>query len=256
MEKSDIIKLLELYRKGGLDTGEAAERLMAGGVEQMGYAAIDTDREGRTGIPEVIYSEGKTPLQVAGIAEKMTGRGIPVLATRAGRDVYDEVLKRIPGATYFERARAIVYQPEKPPVSEGYLAVVTAGTSDIPVAEEAAVTAEFLGNTVERVFDVGVAGIHRLYHRLDLIREANVIIVVAGMEGALASVVGGMVSRPVIGVPCSTGYGANFGGVSALLSMLNSCATGVSVVNIDNGFGAACQAHLINSLKSKAKDKL
>ena len=158
------------------------------------------------------------------------------------------LLKRIPGAIYHRQARAIVYQPEKPPVTESYIAIVSAGTSDIPVSEEAAITAEFLGNRVERIYDVGVAGIHRLFHRLELIRGAKVIIVVAGMEGALASVMGGLVDKPVIGVPCSAGYGANFGGVSALLSMLNSCASGVSVVNIDNGFGAACQASLVNKL--------
>lgn len=254
MEKTEIIRLLEQYRSGKLKGEEVAAKLMGGGVEQLGFAAIDTDRESRTGIPEVIYSEGKTPAQVAEIAARMAGRGIPVLATRAGREVFDEVVKSIPGAVYYERARAIVHQEEKPSPAGGYLAVVTAGTSDIPVAEEAAVTAEFLGNKVERIFDVGVAGIHRLFDRLEVIRGAEVVIVVAGMEGALASVVGGMVSRPVIGVPCSTGYGANFGGVSALLSMLNSCATGVSVVNIDNGFGAACQAHLIVRQNLKVKN--
>lgn len=246
MEEKDILKLLEQFKKGNLGQEEITERLMALGVESLGYAAIDTDRDRRTGIPEVIYSSGKTPGQVAEIALKMVERGIPVLATRATREIYDAVRKAIPKAVYFEQARAIIYQPERPVSSEGYIAVVTAGTSDVPVAEEAAVTAEFLGNRVERIYDVGVAGIHRLFHRMDLIKGARVVIVVAGMEGALASVVGGLVDKPVIGVPCSTGYGANFGGVSALLSMLNSCAAGVSVVNIDNGFGAACQAHLIN----------
>ena len=248
MEEKDIIRLLELYKKGELDRKEITEKLLALGVESLGYAAIDTDRDRRTGIPEVIYSEGKTPQQVAEIAERMHKRGIPVLATRASREVYDAVNEKIPGAIYRQEARTIVYQPEQPDPTEGYIAVVSAGTSDMPVSEEAAVTAEFLGNRVERVYDVGVAGIHRLFHRMDLIKGARVVIVVAGMEGALASVVGGMVDKPVIGVPCSTGYGANFGGVSALLSMLNSCAAGVSVVNIDNGFGAACQASLINKL--------
>jgi NCAIR mutase (PurE)-related protein len=253
MDKTEIIRLLEQYKKGGLDTSETAEKLLNPGVDPLGYAAIDTDREQRTGIPEVIYSEGKTPAQVAEIALRMKERGIPVLATRAGREVYDEVHRRIKGAVYYELARAIVYQPSKPALTEHYIAVVTAGTSDIPVAEEAAVTAEFLGNRVERIFDVGVAGIHRLMNRLDLIRGASVVIVVAGMEGALASVVGGMVSTPVIGVPSSTGYGANFRGVSALLAMINSCAAGVSVVNIDNGFGAACTAHLINKSNRAAE---
>jgi NCAIR mutase (PurE)-related protein len=246
MEKSDILRLLESFRKGELAQEEIADQLMSPGVESLGYAALDTDRYGRTGIPEVIYSSGKTAAQVAEIAERLHKRGIPVLATRAGQEVFEAVRKKIPGAVYHEAAKAIMYQPGEPDRTGSYIAVVTAGTSDIPVAEEAAVTAEFLGNRVERVYDVGVAGIHRLFHKMELIKGARVIIVVAGMEGALASVVGGMVDKPVIGVPCSTGYGANFGGVSALLAMLNSCASGVSVVNIDNGFGAACQAHLIN----------
>ncbi|MEN8155827.1 MAG: nickel pincer cofactor biosynthesis protein LarB [Bacteroidota bacterium] len=246
------MKLLESYREGQLGQEEITEQLLSKGVDSLGYAAIDTDREARTGMPEVIYSEGKTPEQVAEIAGRMVERKIPVLATRAGKEVYEAVRIRIPGAIYHEGAKIIVHQPEKPEPTGSYISVVTAGTSDIPVAEEAAITAEFLGNRVERIYDVGVAGIHRLFHRMELIRGAQVIIVVAGMEGALASVVGGMVDRPVIGVPCSTGYGANFGGVSALLAMLNSCAAGVSVVNIDNGFGAACQASLINKLKVKS----
>ncbi len=248
MEKKEILELLESLSKGETSQEEVAEQLSARGMDSLGYAVIDTDRQGRTGIPEVIYSAGKTPLQVAEISARMNERGIPVLATRADPDMYAAVKKKIPGAIYHEIARAIVYQPEKPELSEGYIAVVSAGTSDMPVSEEAAITAEFLGNRVERIYDVGVAGIHRLFHRMELIRGASVVIVVAGMEGALASVVGGMVDKPVIGIPCSTGYGANFGGVSALLAMLNSCAAGVSVVNIDNGFGAACQAHLINRL--------
>ncbi len=245
MDKREIAKLLELFDRGEINQEETMQKISALGLEELGFATIDTDRYRRTGIPEVIYSEGKTPRQVAEIAQRMLARGIPILATRASREVYDAVAKQIPGTVYHEMARALVYQPQKPRPSEHYIAVVSAGTSDIPASEEAAVTAEFLGNRVERIYDVGVAGIHRLFHRMDLIRGAAVIIVVAGMEGALASVIGGMVDRPVIGVPCSAGYGANFGGVSALLSMLNSCANGVSVVNIDNGFGAACQAHLI-----------
>ena len=251
MDKAEIIRLLELYSQGKLNQGETADKLSALGLEELGFATIDTDRYHRTGIPEVIYSEGKTPAQVAEIAGRMHSRGIPILATRASREIYDAVEQRIPGTIYHELARALVYQEEEPEFSEEYIAVVSAGTSDMPASEEAAITAEFLGNRVERVYDVGVAGIHRLFHRVDLIRRASAVIVVAGMEGALASVIGGLVDKPVIGVPCSAGYGTNFGGVSALLSMLNSCASGVSVVNIDNGFGAACQAHLI--LKSNAK---
>ena len=248
MDKVEIIQLLEQFSKGELNQDEMVEKISARGLEEMGFATIDTDRTNRTGIPEVIYSEGKTPEQVSEIALRMLKRGIPILATRATVEVYNAVLEKIPDAIYHKDARAIEYQLEKPSKTESYIAVVSAGTSDIPVSEEAAVTAEFLGNRVERIYDVGVAGIHRLFHRIDLIRGATVIIVVAGMEGALASVMGGLVDKPVIGVPCSTGYGANFGGVSALLSMLNSCASGVSVVNIDNGFGAACQASLINKL--------
>ena len=174
-------------------------------------------------------------------------RGIPILATRATSEMYESVKERIPGVVYYSLARAIVYQPEEVIKTESYIAIVTAGTSDLPVAEEAVVTAEFLGNRVERVFDAGVAGIHRLFSKIDIIRGAKVVIVIAGMEGALASVIGGLIDRPIIGVPTSIGYGTSFGGLSALLSMLNSCANGVSVVNIDNGFGAGYFASLINS---------
>ena len=245
MDRNEIIRLLEQFSRGELKQEEAVDRISSLGLEELGFATIDTDRTNRTGIPEVIYSAGKTPKQVAEIAERMHKRGIPLLATRATREMYDAVHAVIPGAIYHEMARAILYQEEKPQTSEKYIAVVSAGTSDMPVSEEAAITAEFLGARVERIYDVGVAGIHRLFHKMELIKGASVIIVIAGMEGALASVIGGLVDKPVIGVPCSAGYGANFGGVSALLSMLNSCASGVSVVNIDNGFGAACQAFLI-----------
>jgi len=245
MDKAEIIRLLEQYGRGELKLDETAERLVTPGLEEMGFATLDTDRHKRTGIPEVIYSEGKTAQQLADIAGRLHERGIPILATRASREKYDAVLKQVPGAIYHELARTIVHKAEEQNPSKNYIAVVSAGTSDMPVSEEAAVTAEFLGSRVERIYDVGVAGIHRLFNRMDLISNAAVVIVVAGMEGALASVVGGLVDKPVIGVPCSAGYGANFGGVSALLAMLNSCAAGVSVVNIDNGFGAACQAHLI-----------
>jgi NCAIR mutase (PurE)-related protein len=246
MDKANILRLLDQYSRGQLDKDEVAAALSSAGLEEMGFATLDTDRQRRTGIPEVIYSEGKTPQQLAEIAERLYARGIPILATRATREKFEAVLEKVPGAVYHELARAIVHRSGEPSVSEKFIAVVSAGTSDMPVSEEAAVTAEFLGNRVERIYDVGVAGIHRLFNRMELIRAASVVIVVAGMEGALASVVGGLVDRPVIGVPCSAGYGANFGGISALLAMLNSCAAGVSVVNIDNGFGAACQAHLIN----------
>ena len=245
MDKSEILNLLEQYSRGEIKQDELATRLASPGLEEMGFATLDTDRQQRTGIPEVIYSEGKSPRQLADIAKRLHDKGIPILATRATREKYEAVLKKVPGAIYHDLARTIVHKQKGIPESDTYIAVVSAGTSDMPVSEEAAITAEFLGSRVERIYDVGVAGIHRLFNRMELIRGASVVVVVAGMEGALASVVGGLVDTPVIGVPCSAGYGANFGGVSALLAMLNSCAAGVSVVNIDNGFGAACQAHLI-----------
>jgi hypothetical protein len=241
-------ELLEKYKNGEISLTDALEQFPDRGIEEMGFATIDTDRLTRTGLPEVIYASGKTVEQVSQIAERMFQKGIDVLATRATSEMFAAVKKRIPGAKYNEMAKTIIYKKTEEQLTEGYIVVVAAGTSDMPVAEEAVETAQFLGNRVEKVYDVGVAGIHRLFHRLEVIRNARVIIVVAGMEGALASVVGGLVNKPVIGVPTSIGYGANFQGLSALLSMLNSCASGVSVVNIDNGYGAACQASLINKL--------
>lgn len=241
-------EILEKYKNGEMSLPEALEHFPDRGIEEMGFATIDTDRLSRTGLPEVIYASGKTVEQVKQIAERMYQKGIDVLATRVTPEMFDAVKTVIPDARYNEMARSIVYKQKYETNNKGYIAVVAAGTSDMPVAEEAVVTAQFLGNHVEKVYDVGVAGIHRLFHKLELIRNARVIIVVAGMEGALASVVGGLVDKPVIGVPTSIGYGANFEGLSALLSMLNSCASGVTVVNIDNGYGAACQASLINKL--------
>jgi len=240
--------ILEKYKNGEIDLEEALEKFPDRGIEEMGFATIDTDRQRRTGLPEVIYASGKTVEQVKLIAERMYQKGIDVLATRVTDEMAEAVKTEIPGAEYNAIAKTITYKKSNQVDSEGYIAIVAAGTSDMPVAEEAAVTARFLGNNVETIFDVGVAGIHRLFHRLEVIRNARVIIVVAGMEGALTSVVAGLVHKPVIGVPTSIGYGANFQGLSALLAMLNSCASGVSVVNIDNGFGAACQASLINKL--------
>lgn len=242
-------KILEQYKNGEIGLEDALQHLSSKGIDEMGFATIDTDRLRRTGMPEVIYASGKTVEQVAQIAYRMFKNKIDILATRATAEMSEAVKQLIPGARYNELARTIAFQHEERPSADGYIAVVAAGTSDMPVAEEAVETARFLNNKVETVYDVGVAGIHRLFNKLDLIRNARVIIVVAGMEGALASVVGGLVDKPVIGVPTSIGYGANFQGLSALLSMLNSCASGVSVVNIDNGFGAACQASLINHLK-------
>jgi NCAIR mutase (PurE)-related protein len=242
----DLKKLLEQYKAGAVDIDTILTQLTSYEMADLGFANIDMSRKNRTGIPEVIFAAGKTPEQVENIVLRMFQEGQDILATRMPPEMFEVIRKKIPDAIYHPLSKTMVHQLVKPEVSSGSICVVTAGTSDIPVAEEAVVTAEFLGNRVTSIFDVGVAGIHRLFHRIDAIREARVIIVVAGMEGALASVVGGLVDKPVIGVPTSIGYGANFGGVTALLSMLNSCASGISVVNIDNGFGAACQAHLIN----------
>ena len=250
MKEKDLNKILQDVKGGTVSVQEALETLKTLPYEDIGFANIDHHRAIRKGFPEVIWGEGKSADQLIGIIEKMLKMDHPILATRVDEKKALKVKEKFPEAGYFPQSRALTLNDSK--VEEkgrGIILIVSAGTSDIPVSEEAAVTAEFLGNRVERIYDVGVAGIHRLFHRMDLIRGAKVIIVVAGMEGALASVMGGLVDKPVIGVPCSAGYGANFGGISALLSMLNSCASGVSVVNIDNGFGASCQANLINKLK-------
>jgi NCAIR mutase (PurE)-related protein len=244
----ELKNILEQYKNGEIELSEALQHLSVRGIDEMGFATIDTDRLSRTGLPEVIYSSGKTVEQVAQIAYRMFQNNIDVLATRATPEMFEAVKGLIPEAVYNPMAKTIVYKHTEVEPNKGYIAVVAAGTSDMPVAEEAAETARFLNNRVETIYDVGVAGIHRLFNKLDIIRNARVIIVVAGMEGALGSVIGGLVDKPVIGVPTSIGYGANFQGLSALLSMLNSCASGISVVNIDNGFGAACQAALINRL--------
>jgi hypothetical protein len=214
--------------------------------EGLDFANLDIGRGLRTGISEVLFCEGKNRAQVVAISESILKRTRRLLATRADADVFEAVKRAIPKARYNEAGRVITVNPH-PRRIRRRIAVVSAGTSDIPVAEEAAVTAEFLGNPVDRVYDVGVAGIHRLFGHLDLLKKANVIVVVAGMEGALASVVGGLLGGPIIGVPTSVGYGASFGGIASLLTMLNSCAPGVTVVNIDNGFGAGVAASLVNA---------
>jgi NCAIR mutase (PurE)-related protein len=214
----------------------------------LGYAKIDTHREIRVGYPEVIYCPGKTREQIITIIQAMLERDSNILATRADEALYEEIRNVCPDAVFHPIAKAITIRKRAMETPDSYIAVVTAGTSDLPVAEEAAVTAELFGNRVERVVDVGVAGVHRLFDKLDVIRGARVIVVVAGMEGALPSLVGGLVDKPVIAVPTSVGYGASFQGISALLSMLNSCAGGVCVVNIDNGFGAGYMAGMINKL--------
>ncbi len=246
-----VNELLVSYKEGVLSLDETLNRLKEQGIEDLGFAKIDSSRLERTGIPEVIYSSGKTKEQVRQIAERMYKTGIDILATRASEGVFQSVTEVVPGAVYNPMAKTIVYHHHQNnrEVTTDSIVVVAAGTSDLPVAEEAVETARFLGNRVESYYDVGVAGIHRLFSRIEQIRKAKVIIVVAGMEGALPSVVGGLVDKPIIAVPTSVGYGANLGGVTALLAMLNSCAAGISVVNIDNGFGAACQASLINKLK-------
>ncbi len=247
MDEKHLKELIAGIQNGQIDTDTALQRLKKLPFEDLGYAKVDHHRCLRHGVPEVIYCAGKTAEQVSGIVERMTPHHSNVLATRADRGHYEGILSVTEECQYHDVARLAVVKPKA--VGEvGRIAVVCAGTSDIPVAEEAAITATTLGNRVDRLYDVGVAGLHRLLNSCDDLFKANVAIVIAGMEGALASVVGGLVSCPVIGVPASVGYGASFGGVAALLSMLNSCASGVSVVNIDNGFGAGYQANIINKI--------
>jgi NCAIR mutase (PurE)-related protein len=253
MNPDALKQLLSDVQTGGMTIDDAMSRLKNMPFEDVNFAKIDHHRQLRTGYPEVIFCPGKTDAQITTIVERLLAKNRNIIATRAVRSVYDAVKIIVPDAAYNETARMISIDREQIPVMDGIIAVVTAGTSDIPVAEEAAFTAERLGNRVERLFDVGVAGIHRLFAHLDEIQSANVIIAVAGMEGALASVVGGLVDKPVIAVPTSVGYGANFGGLAPLLTMLNSCANGIAVVNIDNGFGAGYMAATINRLASGDK---
>jgi NCAIR mutase (PurE)-related protein len=247
---TDALKvLLENIRDGKIDVKDGISRLQNLSYIDLGHAKLDTHRELRVGYPEVIFCPGKTNEQIKTIIQAMMDGDANILATRASEEVFAAVKEVCPAAVYHPLARTITVERKKLPLPESYIAVVTAGTSDLPVAEEAAVTAEIFGNRVERIADVGVAGVHRLFDQLDLIRGAHVVVVVAGMEGALPSVVGGLVDKPIIAVPTSVGYGASFQGVAALLAMLNSCAGGVSVVNIDNGFGAGYIASMINKLK-------
>jgi len=243
-----IRKLFEQVRKGKLTPDDAVARLRHLPFEDLGFAKVDHHRALRNGMPEVILGEGKTPAQVAGIFVRLAEHGGNILATRANEKQFAAVKKKIRAAEYRDLARAIVLQRDPTKYGKGIVAVVSAGTSDIPVAEEAVVTAEVMGNEVEHFYDVGVAGIHRLLANREALTRARVVIVCAGMEGALPSVVGGLVGVPVIAVPTSVGYGASFKGMAALLGMLNSCASNVSVVNIDNGFGAGYVASLINRL--------
>jgi NCAIR mutase (PurE)-related protein len=248
MKIEAIRALLKKVKSGKLSVDKAMEGLKNLPFEELHFAKIDHHRSIRTGYPEVVFSQGKTLGQLVMIFERLVKKSGNIMATRATLEAYEAVRQRIPDAVYHEAARIITVDRAKIKKQKGIIAVVSAGTSDIPVAEEAAVTAEKLGNEVLRVYDVGVAGIHRLFASMASINRANVLVVVAGMEGALASVVGGLVDTPVIAVPTSIGYGASFGGLAALLAMLNSCASGVGVVNIDNGFGAGFLASKINKL--------
>lgn len=248
---SEAIALLEKYRAGKVSRERVLQAFQAAPFADLGFAQVDTHRALRKGFPEVIFGAGKTPEQVVRIAAKLLEREQQVLVTRVTPEHARRLRRRFRKAVHHEMARCVTIEKEPLPRRPGAIAVVCAGTSDLPVAEEAAVTAEIMGNRVERVSDVGVAGVHRLLGRLPVMQTANVIIVVAGMEGALPSVVAGLVSRPVIAVPTSVGYGAHFGGLAALLGMLNSCGSGVMVVNIDNGFGAGFAASQINALAVK-----
>ncbi len=248
----DIKKILEDVKCGNLSIEDAEDKIRYKPFEDLKYAMLDYNRELRTGSPEVIYGEGKTIEQVKGIVANMKKNNLEnILITRVKEGMFEEVKSIYENAAYYPSARIIVINENPFPKNKGKILIIAAGTSDMAVSEEAFVTAEFLGNNVERLYDVGVAGIHRLLFKLDKLKDANVIIAVAGMEGALASVVGGLTDKPVIAVPTSIGYGANLKGISALLSMLNSCASGVGVVNIDNGFGAAYLANNINKLYGK-----
>ncbi len=251
MDKNSLRRLLESLREGMVDVDQALEQLKGLPYDDIGFAKLDTHRDLRRGFPEVVFCMGKTAAQVSEIMTAL-GRGERlVMATKATADLYAAVKERCPEAVYYEAAQIILSGPMPDPRTEKNIAVVSAGTSDMPIAEEAAVTAESMGNPVERLYDIGVAGIHRLLHNKEKLFAANIIIVVAGMEGALASVVGGMVSSPVIAVPTSVGYGASFNGLAPLLSMLNCCAPGVVVVNIDNGFGAGYSAAVINQMDTE-----
>jgi pyridinium-3,5-biscarboxylic acid mononucleotide synthase len=246
MNPEELKILLDEVRDGRSTVEQAIDRLKFLPFEDLGFAKVDTHRALRRGFPEVIFGEGKKPDQIVKILLSLKNASNNLMVTRCSREVHEIVSRQIPEAVYHQDARMIVIRGDTTIRGEGIIAVLCAGTLDIPVAEEAAITAEVLGNKVERLYDVGVAGIHRLLHYQRQLQEARVIIVVAGMEGALPSVVGGIVAVPVIAVPTSVGYGTSFGGITALLAMLNSCASGVVVVNIDNGFGAAYAAALIN----------
>jgi NCAIR mutase (PurE)-related protein len=247
MDRARLHELLNQVRDGTIDVDHALDALKTLPFEDLGFARIDHHRALRKGFPEVIFGQGKTARQISEIAQRIVANGQHALVTRLDEPKAQEVRVGLPALRYYPDARiGALGEPPAPTADQGVILVVAAGTADLPVAEEAAVTAELMANTVDRLYDVGVAGLHRLLGSVEKLRAASVVIVVAGMEGALPSVIGGLVDRPVIAVPTSVGYGASFNGLAALLAMLNSCATGVTVVNIDNGFGAAAAATLMN----------
>lgn len=250
MNHERLTQLLSAVKAGSVSIATALERLQALPYEDLGFASLDHHRALRQGFPEVIFCEGKTTGQVAGITKALLKHHKPLLATRASREVARRIKQLDRRAVYHEEARLVAIRDPRRRLN-GHVLVMTAGTSDIPVAEEAKITAEVMGSRVETLYDVGVAGIHRVLGRRNRLMEARVIVVVAGMDGVLPSVVGGLVQCPVVAVPTSRGYGASFGGLAALLTMLNSCAAGVGVMNIDNGFGAGCLAHRINTVRER-----
>ena len=255
METKRIRELLEDLKSGKIETDEALRLLRSLPYEDIGFAKLDTHRDLRKGFPEVLFCQGKTNEQITTIIEHLSSGNSTIMATRADKDVYEAIRTVRGDAVYYETARIVVVGPKREPRTGTPILVVSAGTSDLPVAEEAAVTAKIMGNTVERLYDSGVAGVHRLFSNAEQLFNAGVIIVVAGMDGVLPSIVGGLVDRPVVAVPTSVGYGASFDGLAALLTMLNSCAPGVAVVNIDNGFGAGYFASIINQTSGKGEEK-
>jgi hypothetical protein len=248
MTPTEAAALLDRFQRGETDRDAVLRAFQAAPVQELGFAAVDTHRALRKGFPEVIFGAGKTPDQVVAIAEKIVAANDRVLVTRITPEHAAAFRKKFRKSVHHEAARCLTLERKPLAKRPGYIAVVCAGTSDLPVAEEAALTGDFMGNEVRRIHDVGVAGIHRLFRRLDEIQAANVVVCVAGMEAALPSVLGGLVGKPLIGVPTSVGYGSHFGGLTALLGMLNSCSSGLTVVNIDNGFGAGYAASQINAL--------
>ena len=252
---NEAIALLDAFLAGGTTRDDVLRAFQAAPMVDLGYARVDVHRSLRKGFPEVIYAEGKTPAQVAGIAAQLGEREKRFLATRVNADHVRALRRKMKGIVHHEQARCVTFERVPIPKRPGFIAVLAAGTSDLPVAEEAAVTADIMGNRVERIYDVGVAGLHRLLSRLDFIQQANVIIAVAGMEGALPGVVTGLVARPVIAVPTSIGYGTNLRGLTALFGMLSSCSSGMTVVNIDNGFGAGYAASQMNALAAGAVEQ-